>query len=68
MVNLIIMKQILLFAACLMLAVAAWAETDREMTFRTWAPTPPMRWNSRDCYGPTVVGSEVRTNAGYMVK
>ena len=27
--------------------------------FRDWALTPPMGWNSWDCYGPTVVESEV---------
>lgn len=34
--------------------------------FRSWAPTPPMGWNSWDCYGPTVVESEVKANADYM--
>ncbi|MCX6334912.1 MAG: amidohydrolase family protein [Bacteroidia bacterium] len=36
--------------------------------FHTWAPTPPMGWNSWDCYGPTVVESEVKANADYMSK
>ncbi|MCR4859195.1 MAG: glycoside hydrolase family 27 protein [Bacteroidales bacterium] len=34
--------------------------------FRDWALTPPMGWNSWDCYGPTVVESEVKANADYM--
>lgn len=34
--------------------------------FHSWAPTPPMGWNSWDCYGPTVVESEVKANADYM--
>ena len=34
--------------------------------FHKWAPTPPMGWNSWDCYGPTVVEDEVRANADYM--
>lgn len=34
--------------------------------FRDWAQTPPMGWNSWDCYGPTVVESEVKANADYM--
>ncbi|MBN1143234.1 MAG: NPCBM/NEW2 domain-containing protein [Bacteroidales bacterium] len=38
------------------------ADTD----FRTWAPTPPMGWNSWDCYGPTVEEHEVKANADYM--
>ena len=36
------------------------------MTFHEWAPTPPMGWNSWDCYGPTVVEAEVKANADYM--
>jgi alpha-galactosidase len=36
--------------------------------FHSWAPTPPMGWNSWDCYGPTVVESEVMANADYMAK
>jgi len=34
--------------------------------FHNWAPTPPMGWNSWDCYGPTVVEDEVKANADYM--
>jgi len=34
--------------------------------FHEWAPTPPMGWNSWDCYGPTVVENEVKANADYM--
>ena len=36
--------------------------------FHQWAKTPPMGWNSWDCYGPTVVESEVKANADYMSK
>lgn len=35
-------------------------------SFKSWAKTPPMGWNSWDCYGPTVVESEVKANADYM--
>ena len=34
--------------------------------FHKWAPTPPMGWNSWDCYGPTVTEAEVKANADYM--
>ena len=30
------------------------------------AQTPPLGWNSWDCYGPTVVEDEVKANADYM--
>lgn len=33
-----------------------------------FAPTPPMGWNSWDCYGATVREDEVRGNAEYMAK
>jgi len=36
--------------------------------FREWAETPPMRWNSWDCYGPTVTESEVKANTDYMAE
>ena len=31
--------------------------------FKEWAQTPPMGWNSWDCYGPTVEEHEVKANA-----
>lgn len=34
--------------------------------FLKWAATPPMGWNSWDCYGPTVTEEEVKANADYM--
>ena len=34
--------------------------------FTDWALTPPMGWNSWDCYGPTVTENEVKANADYM--
>ncbi len=34
--------------------------------FHAWAPTPPMGWNSWDCFGPTVTESEVKANTDYM--
>lgn len=36
--------------------------------FHDWALTPPMGWNSWDCYGPTVTEDEVKANADYMAK
>jgi len=40
----------------------------RAHTFKEWALTPPMGWNSWDCYGPTVTEAEVKANADYMAK
>jgi hypothetical protein len=39
-----------------------------ESDFHEWAATPPMGWNSWDCYGPTVTEKEVKENADYMAK
>jgi alpha-galactosidase len=36
--------------------------------FHAWAATPPLGWNSWDCFGPTVVEDEVKANADYMSK
>ena len=38
------------------------------LEFHKWAKNPPMGWNSWDCYGPTVVESEVKANTDYMAK
>ncbi len=37
-----------------------------QTSFKTWANTPPMGWNSWDCYGSTVTEAEVKANADYM--
>lgn len=34
--------------------------------FHSWAASPPMGWNSWDCFGPTVTEKEVKANADYM--
>lgn len=36
--------------------------------FHNWAATPPMGWNSWDCFGPTVTEAEVKANADYMAR
>jgi hypothetical protein len=38
------------------------------LDFLKWSPTPPLGWNSWDCYGPTVTEHEVKDNADYMAK
>jgi alpha-galactosidase len=38
------------------------------MQHHTFAPTPPMGWNSWDCYGAAVTEAEVRGNAAYMAE
>lgn len=36
--------------------------------FLKWAQTPPMGWNSWDCYGASVREEEVRAHADFMAK
>ena len=43
------------------------AAQDDVATFRTWAMTPPMGWNSWDCYYSSVTEKEVMQNAQYLV-
>lgn len=38
------------------------------MNHHAFAPTPPMGWNSWDCYGAAVTEKEVRANAEYMAQ
>src|SRR6185436_2287037 len=40
----------------------------RTRVVRGLAATPPMGWNSWDCYGPSVTEAEVKANAAYMAK
>ena len=43
-------------------------QTDQTPSFWQVAQTPPMGWNSWDCYGPTVTEDEVKANADYMAE
>lgn len=62
------MKKMLMLTMAGMMALGAGAQTGQELPFQKWALTPPMGWNSWDCYGPTVVESEVKANADYMAE
>jgi alpha-galactosidase len=56
-----IMMKSMLFALLLFSCATVHAQD-----FRHWAPSPPMGWNSWDCFGPTVTEQEVKANADYM--
>src|SRR5689334_9164655 len=36
--------------------------------FHDWSPTPPMGWNSWDCFGPAATEQAVLANAEYVAK
>jgi len=60
------MKKIFAFLLMMTSAVAM-AQDASVATFRTWAMTPPMGWNSWDCYYSSVTEKEVLQNAQYLV-
>lgn len=68
------MRTILLYLTCICLAGSVQGQVAKAKAgnktpsndFHHWAPTPPMGWNSWDCYGPTVTEAEVKANADYM--
>ena len=49
-----------------MTGLLLWALGVYGQNFSEYALTPPMGWNSWDCFGPTVTEPEVRANADYM--
>lgn len=60
------MKTMMKCALAALLVAGTSVQAQDNLKFREWAQTPPMGWNSWDCYGPTVVESEVKANADYM--
>jgi alpha-galactosidase len=58
-----------LFCFCLLVVIASAEESSKKgLSFYQWANTPPMGWNSWDCFGPTVKEDEVKANADYMAE
>jgi hypothetical protein len=51
---------------CLLLCGSA--NGDDVKNFLTWTPTPPMGWNSWDCYGAAVTEAQTKANADYMAE
>ncbi|HRT90558.1 MAG TPA: glycoside hydrolase family 27 protein [Bacteroidales bacterium] len=66
------MKKILVYLAYaitfMLLPGELFSQEPWKKDFHTWALTPPMGWNSWDCFGPTVTEDEVKANADYMAK
>ncbi|HOL88437.1 MAG TPA: hypothetical protein PK965_04345 [Anaerohalosphaeraceae bacterium] len=46
----------------------AWLQPPAGGHFHGWATTPPMGWNSWDCFGTSVTEEEVKANADYMAQ
>lgn len=62
------MKRITIWITLFCFHIFLPARSQELLAFHSWAPTPPMGWNSWDCYGPTVTESEVKANADYMAR
>lgn len=60
------MKNKIIFTLLLCSQILSFAQNGKEFPFQKWALTPPMGWNSWDCFGPSVKESEVKANADYM--
>ncbi len=60
------MRKLRLIIVLLSSVLLTKAQTGNELAFQKWALTPPMGWNSWDCFGPSVTESEVKANADYM--
>jgi hypothetical protein len=64
------MKSFFILSTFVLLAVIGKAETPKtqKKSFGDWAKTPPMGWNSYNCFGGNVTEAEVKANADYMDK
>lgn len=62
------MKTSLFYAVFLLQLTRLCGQTEPELPYHQWALTPPMGWNSWDCFGPTVTEDEVKANADYMAE
>jgi hypothetical protein len=47
-------------------STAATEEKNSYVNFKSWAETPPMGWNSYNCFGAAVAEAEVKANADVM--
>ncbi|CAN5570500.1 hypothetical protein BH10PLA1_BH10PLA1_01070 [soil metagenome] len=43
-------------------------ESMKRQPFHSWAPTPPMGWNSWDCFGTAVTEAQTKENTDYMAE
>jgi alpha-galactosidase len=60
-------KIILIFTIIFSCSITIFSQEKTASTeFHNWALTPPMGWNSWDCFGPTVNEAEVKANTDYM--
>lgn len=61
-------KMLVIFYTLSVVMLLSCTNKNSAQEFKAWAQTPPMGWNSWDCYGPTVEEHEVKANADYMAE
>jgi len=60
-------KELILLLICCMISVSAvLAQTKKD--YHAWATTPPLGWNSWDCFGTTVTEQQIKEQADAMAK
>ena len=60
-------KTIFISAIAILLgAMKIYAQDGTEAQYHKWAPTPPMGWNSWDCFGAGATETQILQNAEYM--
>ena len=63
-----ILTAALVFLALTTIVGAAAAQDSADPKYYNWAQTPPMGWNSWDCYGTSVTEEQTLANADYMAE
>jgi len=66
--NLIWILILVLLGSCNSRAAEKKESKENLGSFDTWAPSPPMGWNSYNCYGAAVTEKEIKANADYMAQ
>lgn len=63
------MKRLLILTICSILISCTAKEKKEKISltdFKSWAKTPPMGWNSYNCFGAAVTEDDVKANADFM--
>lgn len=60
-------SRLLLLSICSLISISTvFAQTKKN--YHTWAETPPLGWNSWDCFGTTVTEQQIKEQANAMAK
>ena len=59
-------QQLLILLCCIISVTNAFAQSKKD--YQTWATTPPLGWNSWDCFGTTVTEQQIKEQADAMAK